>query len=303
MKLTDILSEDARAAGRDLRIEHYLDEACTFLEFAYDDDAALADPIIRRSFARACYERSQDLGISALREHLGYLSTSVICGYAFEANPLYQSALDRAGWIDDRWQVRRAPDPAATVAFAEQWQQLAALECEDPATLLEACRDAIAALDDLAPSDPAAAADLAEGPPVTGAATGPATATATGAAESGNGFPSQAAPPIPRTLQLALLRQAWPNRSAILPERLLAWFCDLLSRNIVQQRMPADVAVVFSALSFHLGIFFFHDPRYSALSSAFAQRDADPVERSDQIATAIRHLLELSPSNQGTLHG
>ncbi len=283
MKLTDILSEDARTAGRDIRIEHYLDEACTFLDFAYDDDAALSDREIQRRFARACYERSQDLGLSALREHLGYLSTSVICGYAFEANPLYQSALDRAGWIDDRWQVRRAPDPAATDLFARHWQQLATLECEKPATMLTACQDALEQLDAMGMAQRGFGRGFSGAQALAGT--------------------TELAAPIPRDLQLSLLRQAWPDRTAILPERLLEWFCDLLSRNIMQQKMPADVAVMFSVLSFHLGIFFFHDPRYSALSAAFAERDADPVERSDRVAAAIRQLLTPSPSNQGTSHG
>ncbi|WP_312526523.1 hypothetical protein [Paracoccus sp. (in: a-proteobacteria)] len=263
MKLTDLLSEEARSTGRDLRLQRYLDEACTFLEFAYEDDQFLQKDSQRREFAQACYERSHNLGITLIRDHLGYLSLSVLCGYAFEANPLLQTELDRAGWIDERWQTRRSPDPVALTEFANRWQQMARLECANPVVLLSACQDAL---------------DQIEGEPH-----------------------GQA---LPRALHLNLLRNAWPDRSAIMPERTLEWFCDLLNRNIVQQNMPADVAIVFSVLSLHLGIFFFHDPRYQELAIAHAQGSEDPAARSARVAAAMLHFLTLSPvSEGGTAHG
>ncbi|AGT07258.1 hypothetical protein [Paracoccus aminophilus] len=259
----DILSEDARRASRDELVEQYLTEAEQFLDFAYDDDPLLATSELRRDFARACLERSRSLGIARSREHLSYLAISVLCGYAFEANPLYQSELRRAGWSDDNDQLRRAPDPAAMMPFASRWQRIAAVEASEPARLLLACQDMLGLLE----SNPISTYEL------------------------------------PRDMQVAVLREAWPDRTAIFPLRALEWFCDLLNRNIVQQQMPADVAVMFSVFSLHLGIYFFHDPRYRQLSQAFAQRHAAPAERSALVASAIRQLLTLEPLTEETSNG
>lgn len=231
--------------------------------FAYDDDPMLQSPEVRRAFARACFERSRSLGIAMNREHLTYLAASVLCGFAFEASPLYQEELERAGWLDGNWQTRRGPDPAAIMPFAARWQAIAAEECANPAAPLLACQTA---LDHLA----------------------------------ANPSPT---PDLPRALQVAILQEAWPDRTDIVPDRALEWFCDLLNRNIVQQNMPADMAVMFTVLSLHLGIFFFHDPRYRPLSDAFSHRHAPPAERSAKVADVVRKLLTQEPLMDENPHG
>ena len=271
-----------------------------------------------------------------LREHLGYLAIATRCGCAFEANPLYQEALDRAGWIDERWQTRRTPDPAALEGFANQWQELAIYESQDPLRILMACQAAIAELaaapeghgsvpapfgqgdgvwhasggkGDMCTNPDAGSQGIATGADSTCASTLPpdtlpsdtvppeATPFAPGAAPE----PGGSWPVIPRALHLSLLHEAWPHRAAIVPERTLEWFCDLLNRNIVHQKMPPDVAVIFSVLSLHLGIFFFHDPRYHDLASAFAHSAAAGDDRSAQVAFALRKLLTVAstPENEG----
>lgn len=143
MKLYDILTHDAQREAREQRIEVYLDDASSFLAFAYDDDPWLAEAQPRRGFARACLDRSQSLGIVRQREHLRYLSHSVLCGYAFERNPLFRKELGRAGWLDDRGAATLAPDTEAFTAFANRWQGMGQVECNDPTVALDTCLRAI----------------------------------------------------------------------------------------------------------------------------------------------------------------
>lgn len=145
MKLYDILTHEAQREAREQRIEGYLDEATNFLSFAYDDDPWLAEARPRRDFARACLDRSQALGIMRQREHLRYLSHSVLCGYAFERNPLFRQELGRAGWLDERGAATLAPDTEAFTPFANRWQGMGQVECNDPSVALDSCLRAIEA--------------------------------------------------------------------------------------------------------------------------------------------------------------
>ncbi|MDF3608019.1 hypothetical protein PE067_18930 [Paracoccus sp. DMF-8] len=145
MRLYDILTHYAQREAREQRAEVYLDDAISFLGFAYDDDPWLAAAQPRRDFARACLDRSQALGIVRQREHLRYLSHSVLCGYAFEQNPLFRHELARAGWLDERGAATLAPDTEAFTPFANRWQGMGRVECDDPAVALDSCLRAIEA--------------------------------------------------------------------------------------------------------------------------------------------------------------
>lgn len=263
MKLVDILTSEARQEIRDLRVDAYLDEADSFLGFAYDDDPMLVAPETRRALAAACLERSRVMGTVHQREHLAYLAASVVCGYAFEANPLFAFQLERAGWLNAEGALRRAPDPEPMVIFASQWQMLAAAECADAMAPLIACHEAVRRAEILDPRDEGIS-DLA---------------------------------------LRRLLCEVWPDRTAVVPDDCLDEFCTLLQRNIHHQRMHADVAIMFSVLSLHLGIYFFHDPRYRDLSVAFANSGAQPAERSALVAAAIARFIAPEPVMNEGRHG
>lgn len=256
MKLYDILTQEAQREQRDQRAELYLDNAAGFLEFAYDDDAWLAAPDVRRAFARGCLDRSRALGIVREREHLRYLSQSTLCGFAFERNPLYRRELGRAGWLDQRGVPCRAPDTEAFTSFAERWQAMAVLECRQPDIALTACLEAI---------------------------------------ERGD--------PLERTRVAAILREAWPDRTAIVPESGLDGFAEQVLQNVKRQQMPGDVAVIFAVLSLHLGAYFFHDARYAALSTAFVNKGEGDAARSVAAAETIRKVWASEPSRSEDRHG
>lgn len=243
MRLYDILSQESQRELRDQRAEAYLDEAEAFLAFAYDEDTCLDTPRLRRDFARGCLERSRALGIMRRREHLRYLSQCVLCGIAFERNPLYRHELKRAGWLDHRGIPTRAPDTDAFTSFANRWSAMAALECAAPDVALSACLDAI---------------------------------------ERGQ--------PLDIAQVVAILREAWPDRSAVVPAPALENFAEHVLQNVKRQNMPGDVSVIFAVLSLHLGAYFFHDARYIALSRAFVNKGEGDAARSIAAAETIRRI-------------
>lgn len=91
---------------------------------------------------------------------------------------------------------------------------------------------------------------------------------------------------------LAVLREAWPDRSAITAGPDLEEFADFVLKNVSAQKMPADISAIFVILSLHLGAFFFRDARYRALARAFLYTDAGEATRRDAVAEVIRRLEE-----------
>lgn len=93
---------------------------------------------------------------------------------------------------------------------------------------------------------------------------------------------------------LAVLQDAWPDRTAITPALDLEDLVSFALGNAAQQRMPADISAVFVILSLHLGAFFFRDARYSMLAQAFLYRDTGEAARRDAVSDVICMLADAS---------
>ena len=98
---------------------------------------------------------------------------------------------------------------------------------------------------------------------------------------------------------LAILRDAWPDRSAIAAEPDLDAFAHFALANAAQQNMPADISAVFIILSLHLGAFFFSDARYTALAAVFLDTGLDEAARRDAVAAAINGLGDIASRTVG----
>ncbi|WP_147436003.1 hypothetical protein [Litoreibacter meonggei] len=113
------------------RVADYEQRALGYLKTTFPLHHQLHGNDTELALVRATYQTARRRGIKRIRDHLQYLGLTVYLGAGFERNPLHLHPVRRAGWLAPDGTAHRISNFDMLFAWAERWQELTALDCEE----------------------------------------------------------------------------------------------------------------------------------------------------------------------------